>query len=127
MALNRSQRVNLRKLLDERHEHLGREVVTDGTGGNRIHVVMQDDGVRDIGDEAVAVLEADTHLALLNRRSAEVQELDRAYLRLRTADYGLCCECGEDIGFKRLQVHPLAERCLSCQELHERTHPTYRS
>ncbi|MCB1456226.1 MAG: TraR/DksA C4-type zinc finger protein, partial [Nitratireductor sp.] len=28
--------------------------------------------------------------------------------------YGVCTECGEDIPERRLEIDPMAERCVNC-------------
>ena len=35
--------------------------------------------------------------------------------RVESEEYGYCLECGEPIGFARLQVQPHADKCLACQ------------
>ena len=37
-----------------------------------------------------------------------------ALRRLHEPDYGVCIECGKDIGFVRLNVDPWALRCQAC-------------
>jgi len=33
-----------------------------------------------------------------------------------TGNYGICEDCGEEIGTERLRVHPIAARCIDCRE-----------
>jgi DnaK suppressor protein len=45
-----------------------------------------------------------------------------ALLRIETVGFGLCLTCGRQIGARRLDAMPWAERCLSCEtalELHD--------
>ena len=49
--------------------------------------------------------------------------LEAARRRLADGSYGRCVACGLDIEFERLIAHPAAERCLSCQDGHERRGP----
>ena len=44
-------------------------------------------------------------------------QLERALDRLRQPDYGVCIECGKDIGFVRLEVDPWALHCQACARL----------
>ncbi len=39
--------------------------------------------------------------------------------RVEKDQYGFCLECGEPIGFERLQVQPHASLCLTCQSARE--------
>ena len=50
----------------------------------------------------------------------QLRALDGARRRLADGTYGSCITCGRDIEFDRLIAHPAAERCLSCQDRHER-------
>jgi len=52
---------------------------------------------------------------------AELQAIDDALLRLQTADYGRCVDCGAAIPFDRLQRLPQALRCVDCQSAAEIT------
>lgn len=57
------------------------------------------------------------------RDTAELRAIDAALRRIETGHYGICSDCGIDIPLARLQAQPSAERCIDCQEKHERTHP----
>jgi len=43
--------------------------------------------------------------------------------RMHAGSYGLCQECGEPIGAKRLAAVPWANRCVRCQAEWERHEP----
>ena len=43
-----------------------------------------------------------------------------ALQRLKTGQYGICVECGEDILIQRLNVMPGAVYCVTCQKSHEK-------
>ena len=49
-------------------------------------------------------------------RTLEMTKITVALKRLETApnDFGLCVECGEEIG-KRLEARPYVEYCVECQ------------
>jgi RNA polymerase-binding transcription factor DksA len=50
----------------------------------------------------------------------QLRALEAARRRLADGTYGRCVACGRDIEIDRLIAHPAAERCLSCQDGHER-------
>lgn len=56
----------------------------------------------------------------LSAHARRRQEIRMALRRLDAGEYGLCVDCEDDIAAKRLQAVPWAERCVSCQEKHER-------
>ena len=45
------------------------------------------------------------------------QPLETALERLHQPDYGVCIECGTDIGFVRLEADPAALHCRDCARL----------
>lgn len=56
-------------------------------------------------------------MALANREQNKnlLTAINKSFDRIDNDEYGFCLECGEPIGFKRLEVQPYAEYCLDCQ------------
>lgn len=52
--------------------------------------------------------------ATRQNRTAEIQAIKNALLRLEEDEYGYCEDCGEDIPTKRLELNPTAIRCVGC-------------
>jgi len=77
--------------------------------------------VYDAGDESVASMLEEFSHTLLDRYMRELRQIETARKRLADGDIDECVECGDDIGYKRLHVHPVATRCIRCQTRHERT------
>jgi DnaK suppressor protein len=75
----------------------------------------------DPGDESVATLIADLGHADMGRDLSELRALEAARARLADGSYGICAECGGDIGFARLRANPAAVRCVDCQRVYEKT------
>jgi DnaK suppressor protein len=44
-----------------------------------------------------------------------MQQLRRMLEKFDDGTYGLCEECGNEIGFSRLQARPEARLCITCQ------------
>ena len=53
-------------------------------------------------------------LAASRRRQAEMADIERALGRITAEDYGVCTDCGEDIGMARLKIAPANPRCIDC-------------
>jgi RNA polymerase-binding transcription factor DksA len=77
--------------------------------------------VYDTGDEATATMIEELSHTQLERFGRELGRIARARKRLADGEIHECVECGEDIGYQRLRVHPVAMRCIHCQTQHERT------
>jgi len=71
--------------------------------------------VVDRGDEANSDQWRETNAAMIDHNEVEIQGIQAALSRMASGTYGLCVNCGEPIGFERLQAWPLANRCLECQ------------
>lgn len=77
--------------------------------------------VHDRGDESVADLLSDVQAAEVTRDVGEVRDIEGAEARIAAGRYGLCIDCGGEIGYARLQAFPTAKRCIACQENREKT------
>jgi DnaK suppressor protein len=75
---------------------------------------MGQDGIQDIGDEAANIYNKQVLLSLNENERMRLQEVDESLDRMENRTYGICEECGELIGLKRLEVRPVAKYCVPC-------------
>ena len=47
-------------------------------------------------------------------RQRDLMRIQAAIVRLDDGEYGYCIDCGEEIPDKRLEIDPMAERCVKC-------------
>lgn len=76
---------------------------------------MGQDGIQDIGDEAANIYNKQVLLSLNESERTRLQEVDESLDRIENGTYGICEECGEPIGLKRLEVRPVAKYCVPCK------------
>ncbi len=76
---------------------------------------MGQDGIQDIGDEAANIYNKQVLLSLNENERMRLQEVDESLDRMENRTYGICEECGELIGLKRLEVRPVAKYCVPCK------------
>jgi DnaK suppressor protein len=69
----------------------------------------------DENEYASRLAEAGLSLSLRRRAAERRWAIERALKRLEAGEYGLCAECGEDIGQARLAANPTAVLCVLCQ------------
>jgi DnaK suppressor protein len=81
---------------------------------------MGQDGIQDIGDEAANIYNKQVLLSLNENERTQLQEVDEALDRIASGSYGICEECGEPIGMKRLEVRPVAKYCVPCKTKQEK-------
>jgi DnaK suppressor protein len=66
-------------------------------------------------DVARASAAVDTHANLIDRAEGRLRLIDEALARVGNGTYGICADCGEEIGLERLKVLPFAVRCVDCE------------
>ena len=124
MTLTAEQVQELKALVERRRAALAREV---GQDLDRVREDRLDNvvgAVPDPGDESVQSLIQELDQAEASRDLSELRTLDTARARMDEGSYGICSNCGQDIGFERLRANPGAERCIRCQTQFEKTHGT---
>jgi DnaK suppressor protein len=77
--------------------------------------------VGDAGDDSVMRMITDLDIQEAGRDVEELNDIEAALRRLDDGSYGTCDECGQEIGFPRLNVQPAATRCITDQEKFEKT------
>jgi len=121
MALTPQQTQKLQTTIEQRRQLLLAELREDRERVRRDQEELFGT-VPDPGDASVATLIADLDKANLGRDVSELRELETARARLAEGSYGICIDCGRDIGFQRLQANPAAIRCIEDQTKFEATH-----
>ena len=77
----------------------------------------------DIGDEGDRADTERTHevsILLSARDKEKLLAIEEALEKIQEGTYGVCEECGDEIGLGRLKAMPLAKLCLTCQSGNEK-------
>ncbi len=122
MPLNRRETLQLASAIEERRDALIEEIRADLARMRAGPYAQAAGATPDSGDEAVADLLADLGEAETSRDVQELRAIDAAHRRLADGSYGVCVDCGGDVGFERLRAEPAAARCIECQRRHEKTY-----
>jgi RNA polymerase-binding transcription factor len=121
MALTDKQTQELRGMIETRRGVLLAELREDAARTRENPYAEHAGSAPDAGDESVATLIADLEQADMTRDLDEFRAIEAARVRLEQGGYGVCIDCGNEIGFDRLKAFPAALRCIQCQERHEKT------
>jgi len=123
MAMSKAHLAKLEAALVRRHGELLEEV-RDALekSENQQYVELIDHAPADIGDQSIGDTLADLSLALIDRHIHEIREIEAARERMKAGKFGTCDDCGEQISVERLLAYPTAQRCVVCQQQHERTY-----
>ncbi len=69
----------------------------------------------DENEYASRLSEQSLNVALREREAHAVREIRESLARLDSPDFGVCDDCGEEIGLARLLARPTAFLCVRCQ------------
>lgn len=120
-ALTESQLDQLAAQLHDDRRALRQEVRDElENSGDQHRIAILNDEPGDFGDLSLAAALADFNVARFDRHIQALRDIDAAFERIRKGEYGVCTDCGDDIGFARLEAYPTAKRCIICQQQHEK-------
>jgi DnaK suppressor protein len=80
---------------------------------------VSDGQVQDSGDEALSLTMEKLQDSLQQTEIDELRLIEDALGRINRDEFGLCIDCQEQIGARRLENFPYAARCIVCQEAFE--------
>ena len=114
--MNKREKDRYRKILTEKKKGIIKQMSEFYNESREIETGI----AQDLGDKAESSYTKEFLLSLSDAERARLGEIDQALKRLETPEYGLCDDCGESIGKKRLDVIPWTPHCIVCQEKEER-------
>ncbi len=103
------------RLLDMREELVG-----VGLGKSLPEDLARPFDIGDEGDRADSERTQGVSVLLSLRDNEKLLGIDEALDKIQDGTYGVCEECGEEIGAGRLKAMPLAKLCVSCQSSQEK-------
>jgi DnaK suppressor protein len=73
----------------------------------------------DMGDQASAEADRNFILRLRDRERMLLKKIEETIERIDNGPYGMCDECDNEIGIKRLQARPVTTLCIDCKTRQE--------
>ncbi|MGE4264326.1 MAG: RNA polymerase-binding protein DksA [Desulfovibrio sp.] len=73
----------------------------------------------DPADRATAESDRAFTLRLRDRERKLIKKIQQALTRIEEGEFGVCVECGEDIGIARLKARPMTTLCINCKSKQE--------
>lgn len=71
--------------------------------------------IGDEGDHADTERTHEVSILISARDKEKLVAIDEALEKVREGTYGMCGDCGDEIGSGRLKAMPLAKLCVTCQ------------
>lgn len=103
-------REHLKQMLEDIGQK-GKETLEDMTGDA--------ENFADPADRASHESDRSFTLRLRDRERKLIRKIQEAMARIEDGTFGVCDECGEDIGFKRLNARPVTTQCIKCKSRQE--------
>ncbi|MFH0781592.1 MAG: RNA polymerase-binding protein DksA [Pseudomonadota bacterium] len=94
------------------------EIMTDA-GKTLSEMTDQTTNVPDPNDRATLESGRSFELRIRDRERKLLSKIDEAIARIDDGSYGICEDCGEEIGQKRLEARPVTTLCIDCKTLQE--------
>ena len=103
-------KLKLQKMSDELLSEANRTIteMTDSSGN-----------YPDPTDRATAESDRNFELRIRDRERKLLAKVKDALERIENEEYGVCEECGEDIGVARLEARPVTTLCIQCKTKQE--------
>lgn len=73
----------------------------------------------DMGDQATAETDRDFMLRLRDRERMLLRKIEEAVEKIENGTFGICENCGNEIGIKRLEARPVTTFCIDCKTRQE--------
>ncbi|OPY07880.1 MAG: RNA polymerase-binding transcription factor DksA [Syntrophaceae bacterium PtaB.Bin095] len=105
-----------RKILLEMKEKL----LAEGLGKSLPKDLVRPFDIGDEGDRAGTERTHEVSILLSVRDKEKLSAIEEALEKIREGTYGVCEECGDEIGPGRLKAVPLAKLCVTCQSRNEK-------
>ena len=70
-------------------------------------------------DRASVESDRNFELRLRDRERKLLSKIKKASERIEDESFGICEDCGDDIGEKRLEARPVTTRCINCKTTQE--------
>ncbi|MDG2174932.1 MAG: RNA polymerase-binding protein DksA [Gammaproteobacteria bacterium] len=112
--MNESQKFHFKQILLNWRNELMVEV-------DRTVHHMQDEAANppDPADRATLEEEFSIELRTRDRERRLIKKIDSTIEMVANGDYGWCDSCGVEIGIRRLEARPTANKCIDCKTLDE--------
>jgi DnaK suppressor protein len=94
------------------------EILADA-GKTMTEMTDQTTNVPDPNDRATLESGRSFELRIRDRERKLVTKIDEAIARIDEGAFGVCEDCGEEIGLKRLEARPVTTLCIDCKTLQE--------
>jgi DnaK suppressor protein len=117
-GLDQAQLAQLKAQLEQRRDEIASQDNAEALAAGRDLPVQEVE--TSPADKATVRLLNDLAIEAAGHNAAQMRTIRRALAKFDDGSYGACEECGNAIGYSRLQARPEARLCISCQTRFEK-------
>ncbi len=96
-----------------------REEIVNEAGKTLSGMTGNSGNVPDPNDRATLESGRSFEIRLRDRERKLLAKIEAALGRIEEGEFGICEECGEEIGLKRLEARPVTTLCIDCKTFQE--------
>lgn len=96
-----------------------REEILSEAGRTLSDMTDQNQNVPDPNDRATIESGRSFELRIRDRERKLLSKIEEALERVAEGEFGICEDCGEEIGIKRLEARPVTTLCIDCKTIQE--------
>jgi DnaK suppressor protein len=96
-----------------------REEILNEAGKTLSDMTDQNQNIPDPNDRATVESGRSFELRIRDRERKLLSKIEEALERVEEGEFGICEDCGEDIGLKRLEARPVTTHCIDCKTIQE--------
>lgn len=96
-----------------------REEILNEAGRTLSDMTDQSQNIPDPNDRATIESGRNFELRIRDRERKLLSKIDEALERVAEGEFGICEDCGEKIGLKRLEARPVTTHCIDCKTIQE--------
>jgi len=96
-----------------------REEILNEAGRTLSDMTDQNENVPDPNDRATIESGRSFELRIRDRERKLLSKIEEALERVEEGEFGICDDCGDEIGIKRLEARPVTTLCIDCKTIQE--------
>lgn len=96
-----------------------REEILNEAGRTLSDMTDQNQNIPDPNDRATVESGRSFELRIRDRERKLLSKIEEALERVEEGEFGVCEDCGEEIGLKRLEARPVTTLCIDCKTIQE--------
>ncbi len=96
-----------------------RDEILNEAGKTLSEMTDNSTNIPDPNDRATVESGRSFELRIRGREQKLLSKIEEALERVDEGEFGICDDCGEDIGTKRLQARPVTTLCIDCKTIQE--------